>query len=256
MSGLILPRRFRQKQGGFILNPFAYGTGGGGGPDPYFANVILLAHFNGANGGTTFTDEKGKTLTPTSTVQTSTLQNKFGSSVLRFPNSSGSYLTTPGHADFNFGTDDFCMEMWILTGHAGSYPGLLVREWVSAPWSGGWSWLLNGNSGSPMQVWFADHSVSAPLLTATNTGYRDGSWHHLAVVRHGNVFTLYIDGVANVSATSSFSIATTTKNVTIGADNTFGLRFYAGYMDDLRITRGVPRYTANFTPPAFQFPDS
>ena len=146
--------------------------------------------------------------------------------------------------------------MWIRTTHLGSYATLLCREWGSSPYTGGWSWMLNGNAGAPMQIWVAAYSTGAPMLTASSTTYRDGNWHLATWERYGNLHTLYIDGVVEASVTSSISFATVAKNITIGADLTFGSRFYAGYMDDLRMTKGVSRYRAAFTPPTAAFPDS
>ncbi|HSD16771.1 MAG TPA: LamG domain-containing protein [Thermomonas sp.] len=251
---LILPSRFRQRQGGFIMTPHAHG--GTPATDPHWANVVLLAHGNGANNGTVFTEERGKVLTPTGTVVTSTTSPKFGSAALLFPNGSNAYLSTPSSTDFDFGTGDFVIEFWIRTAHTGSYATLLCREWGGSPYTGGWSFMLNGNAGAPMQIWVAAYSTGGPMLTASGTGYRDGNWHHVAWERVGNVFTLYIDGVADATVTSSISFATVSKAITIGADLTFGSRYYAGYMDDLRITKGVSRYNGTFTPPTAQFPDS
>jgi len=73
-----------------------------------------------------------------------------------------------------------------------------------------------------------------------------GTWHHIALVRESGTCTLYVDGTSVASTTESGSIDG--QNLAIGGyyDTNF---LYDGYLDDLRITKGVARYTANFTPP-------
>ena len=83
-------------------------------------------------------------------------------------------------------------------------------------------------------------------------------WHHIAIVRSGNVFTAFLNGTSEVTATSSISLVDNAELLTIGALGYTSppfLSFFTGYIDYLRITKGVARYTANFTPPTAPFPD-
>ena len=237
-----------------ILNPYRFAAVGGGG-DPDFASVVSLLHFDGADASTTFTDQKGKVWTPFGNAQIDTAQSKFGGASGLF-DGAGDYLTTPSSTDFDFGSGNFTVEMWIRTAQTAAYPTLLCREWGGSPYSGGWSIFLNGAGGGPMEIYCADFSTGGPLLTSSSSAYRDSLQHHIAWVRNGNVHTLYIDGTSVAAATTAFSFASVAKNLTIGNDLTFGPRFYNGHIDDLRITKGVARYTANFTPPTAAFPDS
>jgi hypothetical protein len=81
------------------------------------------------------------------------------------------------------------------------------------------------------------------------------TWQHVALVRNGNVFTPYLNGIAGTSTTSSAALFDFTSQLTIGSDGPASpLTPFQGHMDDFRITKGVARYTANFTPPTQTHP--
>lgn len=225
--------------------------------DPYWAFVKLLMHFNGADNSTTIVDQKGNAVTAFGNARIRTAESMFGGSS-GYCDGTGDYFTIPSTTTLDFGSSDFCVEMFALSTTTPAYKCMICRNWGSSPYTGGWNIFYNGAGGGPMEVWAADYSTGAPLLAAPSATYRDGLWHHFAWVRNGNVHTLYIDGIAVVSRTTSFSFASVSKNFVIGTDLSFGggARDFAAYMEDIRITIGVPRYTANFTPPAAQFPDS
>lgn len=233
---------------------------GAGAPasDPHWANVVALLHFDGADGSTTFTDQTGKVWTPFGNAQLDTSAVKYGAASGQF-DGAGDYLTTPSSTDFDFGTGDFTIEFWLRVSSAVSYGVVLTREWGGAPYSGGFTIFANGAASGSMEVYCGDYNWYAPLLKSSTAYYVDSAWHHFAVVRNGTSFNLYIDGTSYASATSSFAFASVSKALTIGRDLTFGPggeRDYNGRIEDLRITKGVARYTANFTPPTAAFPNS
>ena len=82
------------------------------------------------------------------------------------------------------------------------------------------------------------------------------TWYHIAVTRSGNTFRTFVNGVVEKTYTSSaavFSDATVPYNIGRTAYQS-GTFYYNGYMDDLRVTKGYARYTANFTPPTSAHP--
>ena len=84
------------------------------------------------------------------------------------------------------------------------------------------------------------------------------AWTYVSVVRNSGTVTLYVNGtsVYNSTLSSTAVLYSGTYNY-IGAENysSAGYRFYTGYIDDLRITNGIARYTTNFTPPATYLPN-
>ncbi len=88
------------------------------------------------------------------------------------------------------------------------------------------------------------------------TGVTKDVWHHLALVRNGNQFQLYLDGVgATVPSSSVASIGVPTSAFYVGYKPGFGSSS-CDNIDEVRVTKGVARYTANFTPPTAAFQDS
>jgi hypothetical protein len=79
---------------------------------------------------------------------------------------------------------------------------------------------------------------------------------HYALVRSGNTMRMFRDGVQTASASISVSISNNTLFNVGGNGECGGACFLNGYIDDVRFTRGVARYTANFTPPTHPFPDN
>lgn len=215
---------------------FAGGAGSSGG-DPYWANVSALLHMDGSNGSTTFTDETGKTWTPNDNVQISTAQAKFGQSAL-FDGTSD-WIDGPSSADFTFGTGDFTLECFVYFTASGANLGVIsfggnLTIYLASTFTN--IYFFDGVSANVVQV-------PAPTLNA---------WHHVALTRQSGTLRIFCDGVAGTSA--SFTNDITSTNMRIGASTTGGTHML-GYIDELRITKGVSRYNAGFTPPAAPFPN-
>lgn len=243
------------------------GSWPGVGPsDPYFANVVLLLHMDGTNGGTTFTDSSsyGRTVTQYRSAQTSTAQSKFGGASAYFSGgttSTGTFqtvdcLTIPDSNDFTLGTSDFTIECFIyVTSFAASQEYWAHRDaGGSAPLS-----LLRVNTDGTIRAYFNSGSTDV-----TSSGsVSQNTWHHVAVVRNSETTSIYIDGVlqtlTGTNASGSFGDHAADICIGAGADGAtaagWGSRF-SGYIDEFRWTIGTARYTGNFTPPTEAFPDA
>ena len=212
--------------------------------DPDFSNVSLLLHMDGSNGGTTFTDSSSNahSITAFGNAQVSTTDPKYGTGALLL-DGNGDYLQTPADADFAFGTGDFTVECWCYATVVSDNDGLFTFGGTSsglflALFNSGW-WLGTAGGGG---------SYMGPATADLNT------WRHVAVTRSGTSLRLFIDGVQKGS---------TLTNSTNLTDNQLKIGYYfgtiygfVGKIDEFRVTKGVARYTANFTPPTAPFPDS
>lgn len=215
--------------------------------DPLFANVTLLLHCDGADGTTTIVDSStsAKSFAAFGNAQISTAQSKFGGASILL-DGAGDFFSCDGSADFAF-PDDFTIEF---------------QARKSADGSAGYDTALTTDTsdGSAVNGWFCELSSVRGFLFAVNGGVvlshaidpNDSSWHHWAVFRSGS--TLYMSRDGEILTSVSYAPA-------IPADGDFGIggslasasyRFN-GYIDEVRITKGVARYTAAFTPPTDPF---
>jgi len=217
----------------------------GGVTDPFWANVVVLLHFDGADTSTTFTDQTGKVWTAFGNAQLDTAQFKWPPSSLLL-DGSGDYATTPSSADFAYGTGDFTWEAWMrCAGFTGS------NQYAYDHGANGGGLLIN-NSGGRLAYYNTTTGIGSSLFTSGPV-ITLNTWQHIAVTRASGTTRLFLDGIVGASASDSHSFAS--QALSIGRFGGGGFNFN-GHIDDARLTKGVARYTANFTPPAAPFPNS
>lgn len=208
--------------------------------DPYWSSTVLLMHMD----STGLTDEKGKTITLAGNAARSATESKFGGYSAYF-DGTGDYLTTPDSADFAFGSGDFTIECYFKQGATGGTYALCAQR-TNTTTSYSFAFQITGSTitfiGSTSGTG-TTHTVTAAYTQETS------NWHHAAVVRSGTVLTVFADGVPGtnvvIGATALFDSAAV---LSIGGDTTGSSNQFNGYIDDLRITKGVARYTTTFTP--------
>lgn len=224
-------------------------TGGGGGGDPYWANVVSLLNFPGADGSTVFTDETGKIWTPYGNAQ---IDTSLGYNAGLF-DGAGDYIKTVDSSDLALGSGDFCVEGIAISPDVMSQQALIEKR--SAGFSSGdWVVFLT-NAG--IQVYSYDADPSGTPILNWNSYLTTNTIFHWAWTRDGSTMRLFIDGVQRATKTSSATIASSSTDLTIGMDVVSGGRFFLnGHVVASRITKGVARYTSSFTPPAAPFPTS
>lgn len=222
--------------------------------DPDFSSVSLLLHGDGINGSTTIVDSSlsPKRVTAVGNAQISTAQSKFGGASIAF-DGNGDYLSiSSGISDFDFPSGDFTIEFWFYQNNAANAV-FVSKGGGSGSWSDadGHYYLLHVENG----FLYAQYHISGNNLVTLSTASPPATqWHHFAFCRSGNTIAAYLNGTTFGSSTSALSEPSTNNLFRIG----FGVanqNYLNGYIDDLRITKGVARYTSNFTPPTAPFPN-
>jgi hypothetical protein len=215
--------------------------------DANFDSVSLLLHMDGSNGSATFTDSSKNALVVTANgnAQISTTQSRFGGASGLF-DGTGDYLSTPDTAAIRLESGDFSIEGWIYRNTSGALHNIANKR-VNTPVSG-YVWRVNANN--TLQFFFTGGSTVTSTATVSF-----GQWTHVAVTRQGNTVRQFIDGVLDATTATFANGTTNATELRIGVDET-AIDGFNGYIDDLRITKGVARYTANFTPPSAPFPDA
>ena len=202
------------------------------------ANTSLL--LLGTNTG--IQDQTGKNdIITVGSVMTQANTVKYGTGAMYFDGSTA-YVTMPTASNQNLvlGTGSFTIEFWAYiatssltanfldfraTTTNGIYPTLLLN-------SGALNYYVNGST----------------VITGSSPSI--STWHHIALVRNSATTTLYLDGTATGSAYTDSNSYLVGSAIAVGSSSyTLGSSYFNGYIDDLRITKGIARYTANFTPP-------
>ena len=201
-------------------------------------NTTLLLNFT--NGGISDATSKNN-LQTVGGAAISTAQSKFGGSSMAF-DGTGDYLTIPNNVLFALGTGDFTIECWAyLT--AGSNNGLWQLASSAFPGVAG---LAVSLFSGQWNIYYQNGSQIYGYGTVTT-----GAWYHVALVRQSGSLYIYSNGVKYTVASDTTNYTGTT--LVIGGYYSTS-QLWNGYIDDFRITRGLARYTANFTPPTQAFP--
>jgi PKD repeat protein len=203
------------------------------------ANLTSWLHMNNS-----FAGEKGVAWTVNGNAQISNSIFKYGGGSGWFPGATNDYVSTPSSSAFNFSTGDFTIEMWVNVTSVASANDHIIsktnnarnRGWGldrtdSAKGDSGWDfWMGNDSQG---QVFF-----NAPIPNKT--------WNHIVVERQSGIIYLYINGNLTNSSAGFNANYDTIDPVWLGRQSG---QYYNGYIDEFRITKGLARWNANFTPP-------
>jgi hypothetical protein len=211
------------------------------------AYTVSLLQFNGPNGSTVFTDESGKiwslSASPPSIV---TAQYKFGESGAF----ASGYIYTPNHADFSVGSGDFTMDIWVRHASVSAgqhiiyyHPGALIYSYILLMRSADSLILYSSSTGGSWNI--ASGTVIGTI--AANT------WYHVALARSGDNWNYFLDGdkVGTIDVTG-VTLMDGTGNVYLGSDPGVS-QPWDGWMDEFRFSKGIARWTDDFTPPTDQY---
>ena len=107
---------------------------------------------------------------------------------------------------------------------------------------------LNFSAGNTVQ---GSVFVSSTATTVTSSStFTATGWHHVAFVRTGNILRLFIDGTqegGDVAFSGTVNDSTNAFGVACLGELT--TLTWNGSLDEFRLSVGVARWTANFTPP-------
>jgi len=202
-----------------------------------FGDKVML-HMNGVNNSTTFIDDSGKVWTANGNAKIVTTESKFGGACAYF-DGSGDYISTPASTYFS-NINGYTIDFWFKK-NRNSVEETLFDLVNTSTLNGIRIETLTSNA-LVVNHWNAN---TGSTLTSSTT-VTDTSWHHLAFVyvRSTNLLTLFLDGVSVGSKTATIGDVTTYP-MRIG----YGGSYFQGYIDEFRFTKGVARWTSNFTPP-------
>ena len=171
-------------------------------------------------------------------AQVSTSVKKYGTGSLYFDGSSN--IVSAPSTQFAWGTGDFTVECWLYNTVSFVSGGTNITGTMA---SGGALFFGNTTYGIAWNAFGVGNVVTYSTQLSLNT------WYHIAYSRNSGTGRLFVNGSLVGSASDSNNYTATTFN-----SGGVSSQYFTGYIDDLRITNGLARYTANFTPPTSALP--
>jgi Concanavalin A-like lectin/glucanases superfamily len=218
-------------------------------PVTAITNTQLLLNFTNA---AIFDNAMMNDLETVGNAQISTSVVKFGTGSMYFDGASPlDYIVGQVSPNLGFVTGNFTIEGWgYVTSTDSTYQCILS---IGAP-------VQIYARSATIEVYFNDTDDTSTYIVNGMTGPASSvsanTWFHFAVVRNGTTFTAYVNGVAGTPVTGvSAQVALSATPLALGIYGPTTALPLTGYIDDFRITKGVARYTANFTPPTAAFPN-
>lgn len=209
-------------------------------------NTSLLLNFTNAG---IFDNAAENVLETVGNAQISTSVKKYGTGSIAF-DGSGDRILVPGNQNLRLGSGNFTIEMWLYVNATSD------MQIINTADSANYSYAIY-KAGTNLGFYLSSNGTSWNLVSGNTFGtVNTGTWYHVALVRNGSTVTPYLNGVAGTSATVTAALADfAVLGIGDSTQSTPGASALNGYIDDLRITKGYARYTANFTPPTAAFPD-
>ncbi|MBI5843731.1 MAG: hypothetical protein HZB23_03575 [Deltaproteobacteria bacterium] len=226
----------------------------GGGNDAY---TKCLLHFDGSHGATSTTDSSASAhpVTFSGNAKLTTVDKKFGASSLAL-DGAGDYVSMADSADWHLGTGPFSIDFWVnFNVLPGAYPNgaFVFEQRVDALNS--FSLLLRNNF---LTFWIGNGSYLSANTAHFAEGFSTGRWYHLAFCRDSTgkwylfvdgktVFAVWPGGIVNIPDFAA------PLEIGRGAGGGSTYLYVNGRIDEFRWSKGVCRWTADFTLPVNQY---
>jgi hypothetical protein len=230
-----------------------------------YPDLLLLG--NGTNGSTTITDSSPNAFTITRNGDTniSTAQYPVGMTSSIYFDGTGDYLTVANNAVFDFGTGDFTIECWFYiagnsaTNNDGLRTAILLGTFPASGTITGYALAIVGDAtttGTGLR--FSNYVSSTGYDINYTATISQNTWHHFAAVRSGTTTTIYLNGASVASGTlGNQNVNAGSNALSIGRLGYTGyIQEFNGYISNVRITKGVARYTQKFNVPLPPLPSS
>ena len=165
-------------------------------------------------------------------------------------NGSTDYLTVPTGTAFQYGTGNFTAEVWVYRSVAWTGQNTFFGQWSGSIGGTTLSWIVFTSSDANGYARFALSNTGSTVLTdvTSSAAIPLNQWNHIALVRNGSTFTLYLNGSSVATYSSAAALYSATNPISIGATSAGG-QLFGGYISNLRIVNGTAVYTGAFTPP-------
>jgi hypothetical protein len=222
--------------------------------DPSWGSVSTYVNFDETTGTTLFTDEVGRSYSAQGNAVVSSTAARFGSGGASFDGSADAF-TTGDAASLQLAGGNFTMEAWVrLSGAFGGTGRFILSKHGGSGYSG-WHWFVDHPGNIIFTEW-----TSSTLVLSFATGalsWAQNTWYHVAISRSGNTWRMFRDGAEVASLTSTHTLSQDVGHpLRVGSGDLpyYSAQTWPGSIDEVRVTKGVARYTGSFTVPTAGFP--
>jgi hypothetical protein len=209
------------------------------------SSYLSLATALGTGSGLDLTDQNVsgrtsglKTITNAGSVSASSA-SQFYSGSARFTGATGSRAYLASSSDFAFGTGDFTVEFWVKSEATDVNPSFYRRFFTTGPDSTASVQLGHIVNTSGIVIYYTSTTV---LQSTTNIVNK---WCHIALTRASGTVRLFVNGVLEASGTDTSDKTNNTPS--IGNYNNTDDGRMQGELQDLRVYKGIAKYTSSFT---------
>lgn len=211
--------------------------------DPWFAQVVLLAGFNGTDASTTFTDESAAphTLTASGNAQIDTAQKAFGTASALF-DGTNDYISAADSADWQLvptAGDECTIEAWVNFTGAGNSSQIIGQEASStlSNAANAWSLMRNG-TGLELRI----HNATSNYQIQASANSLVGAFFPVrATIDNAGLVSLFVNGAlvgSSTPANATMRNAATALTLGCAADSSLD---FQGWIDEVRLTKGRAR---------------
>jgi len=234
---IILPKGTSSQEGVLRNTADVVGTGG-----TYYDNLVLAMPFNEATG---FLDVSSRNRNPAvyGNVAISTAQSKYYGSSAYF-DGTDDYLSVAGIGSDFYLNEAFTIEMWAYVNAYDTDGSMLIHQQNGTTFGGFEFWI------SPSGIIRLNRNESSGMVISSSGAVNPiGSWNHFAATWDKSTAYIFVNGSLIVSNTTSIGPTNVNGPIRIGGwvgSSSYDLN---GHLQDLRIYKGLAKYTSNFTPP-------
>lgn len=195
-------------------------------------------------------DESGKVWTAYGNAQLDTAQKVFGTASGLF-DGTGDYINTPDSDDFNLGSGAFTVDFWVRFNALPAASGYVMfcsqyQDGLNNFW-----WGIQNIAGT-YQLQIGENGAN--IIGVNSPGLATGTWYHLAYVRSGNSWMIFQSGTqVGATTTDSRTVADKAANFQISYYDAVLPAHLNGWIDEFRFSKGVARWTSNFTVPSREY---
>jgi len=202
------------------------------------SNTKLMLHCDGADGSVIFTDvsDSAHNITVSGNAQVDTAQSKFGGASL-YLDGAGDFLDCEDSADYDFALNEsFTIDFWLRWDTAVGVDDVTGNGYING-------WLLYTTTTD----WFVYIANAARLQD--NVSASADTWYHVAIIRNVDQLELYVNGVGYGAVTYGNAITGAAGDALFIGKDADEANYVAGWIDEYRVSKGIARWTTDFTPP-------